>query len=289
MIKIVPSFDQLKKLYSIPELRDEKYNAYEGLVNEIISLYGKYPLSDLHLYVFSCYDVFSNTVSNFNRKLGLIEIGDEFFNRFIKIYKFDKLALLNKSIYFNNNGKNVKIEIDNSYKNIYKKVYEILQTYEHSNDMNRTARSFCDFLFKEWRIENFRYLAYFTEIYMQNFIDYRYFSVENPNVRLSAVKHKPQNVPNPLRPYDEIKEKESPKVLPQKLYEGNIKGPSIHDSNLEERFRKLNEDYKGVEIKPHKSSVKKDTKNLEERLRKLYGDENPDEDSSMRSIHLMED
>ena len=206
VVKIVPTIDQITTLYSIPKLKEGQYNEFEGLIDEIISLYGKYPLSDLHLYVFSCYGVFENTSTGFNRKLGLVEIGDEFFHRFSTIYKFDRLKLYNKSIYFtSNNNKNIKIEIDDSYKNIYKKVFQILNYYENSGDIKRTRRSFYDFLFKAWKIENFRYLAYFTEIYMNRYNDYKYFDGNNITpISLIKLPYTPQINPNPVLLYDEI-------------------------------------------------------------------------------------
>ena len=136
----------------------------------------------------------------------MVEIGDEFFHRFSTIYKFDRLKLYNKSIYFtSNNNKNIKIEIDDSYKNIYKKVFQILNYYENSGDIKRTRRSFYDFLFKAWKIENFRYLAYFTEIYMNRYNDYKYFDGNNITpISLIKLPYTPQINPNPVLLYDEI-------------------------------------------------------------------------------------
>lgn len=142
---------------------------YTVLNNEYEFMHKNYPLSDLHLYVFSSLMIFSQK----KNVIPVIDISSEYITRLELIYSLTRLGVKNKKITFDG----VVIEPNPELSFIYNAARRIIE-YNLVPSIEKENVDRCwNKMFKEWDILRMRHMAFLYAIYLPDKINYDMFNM----------------------------------------------------------------------------------------------------------------
>lgn len=143
-----------------PESIEIFYGEYR---NEYEFIHYNYPLSDIHLFLFSNYRIFTT-----KGIFALINITDEFVSRMEEIYSLTRLGLIGDIITFNG----VVVKVRHEFPHIYKEARRIIKYLVPK--ISEGVKSVWDDLCGTWSIFQWRIMAYLYAIYLPDKVNFIY-------------------------------------------------------------------------------------------------------------------
>jgi len=161
-VNINPNDNNLRRFYSMGE-NDIHIN---DDISEYRIIHKNFPLSDIHLFMFSMYSLFVNTD---NGVLPLLNIIPEYIERMEKIYKLRSLDVNGMGM-ITYDG--VVVPINNNFKGIYRQTVNYIRKLRSVDPSNKNVWKS---VFGGWDIVAFRIMAYFYAMYIPYKVDYSHF------------------------------------------------------------------------------------------------------------------
>lgn len=157
----------------VSEVNPKSIESFYGLYHqEYEKMHYNYPLSDLHLFIFSSYNVFTE-----KKNIGpIIDISDVLISRLESIYSLTKLGVRESDITFDG----IVVKLKDEFRQIYKDARRIIK-YLIPKILDGTKACW-DELFGKWSIFDFRIMSFLYAIYLSDKVNYNMYT----NIRIPS-------------------------------------------------------------------------------------------------------